>query len=121
MHKPLHCLENTQIRFTLDLPIRSVQNASPTFDSHIFSRQKKLSSRSPVTIHIEEEERAIFLIRGERIILDADLAELHGVSTKRPNEQVKRNRERFPEDFVFQLTIGEAEHHQRSRSGNLRP
>lgn len=73
-------------------------------------------SKSPVAIHIEEVERAIFLIRGERIILDADLAKLYGVSTKRLNEQVKRNRDRFPEDFVFQLTIDEAAHYQRSRS-----
>ncbi len=43
-------------------------------------------------------------IRGQRVILDADLARLYGVSTKRFNEAFKRNRRRFPEDFVFQLT-----------------
>jgi len=48
--------------------------------------------------------RLIFLIRGKRVILDADLAQLYGVPTKRLNEQVRRNRERFPEDFLFQLT-----------------
>jgi hypothetical protein len=46
----------------------------------------------------------IFTIRGQRVILDADLAALYGVSTKRLNEQVKRNEERFPADFAFQLT-----------------
>lgn len=49
-------------------------------------------------------ERAIFMIRGQRVMLDADLAQLYGVSTKRLNEQVKRNRKRFPADFIFQLT-----------------
>jgi hypothetical protein len=43
-------------------------------------------------------------LRGERVILDLDLAELFGVTTKRLNEQVKRNQERFPEDFMFQLS-----------------
>lgn len=46
-------------------------------------------------------------IRGHRIILDSDLAALYGVPTKRLNEQVKRNRERFPKDFMFQLTFQE--------------
>ncbi len=46
----------------------------------------------------------ILFIRGQRSIIDADLAELYGVPTKRLNEQVKRNPQRFPEDFIFQLT-----------------
>lgn len=46
----------------------------------------------------------ILTIRGQRVILDADLAALYGVSTKRLNEQVKRNRRRFPRDFVIRLT-----------------
>ncbi len=48
--------------------------------------------------------RSILNIRNERVILDADLAPLYGVTTKRLNEQVKRNKKRFPEDFMFQLT-----------------
>lgn len=52
-------------------------------------------------------ENKIFTIRGKKVILDNDLAELYGVSTKRLNEQVKRNKERFPEDFMFQLTEDE--------------
>ena len=48
-------------------------------------------------------------IRGVRVILDSDLAMLYGVATKRLNEQFKRNRKRFPEDFAFQLTAEEAE------------
>ncbi|MDE2490471.1 MAG: ORF6N domain-containing protein [Elusimicrobia bacterium] len=49
-------------------------------------------------------------------MLDADLAEVYGVATKRLNEQVRRNRERFPEDFVFRLTAREAQSVLRSRS-----
>src|SRR5258708_3547134 len=49
----------------------------------------------------------IHSIRGQRVILDADLARLYGVTTRRFNEGFRRNRDRFPEDFAFQLTIAE--------------
>jgi len=49
----------------------------------------------------------IVTVRGKRVILDRDLAALYGTTTKRLNEQVKRNRSRFPEDFMFQLTSKE--------------
>jgi hypothetical protein len=52
-------------------------------------------------------ERSILLARGEKVILDADLAKLYGVATKRLNEQVRRNIDRFPDDFVFQLNRNE--------------
>lgn len=52
-------------------------------------------------------EPLIVRIRGERVILDADLARLYGVTTKRFNEAFKRNRQRFPEDFAFRLTPAE--------------
>ena len=55
----------------------------------------------------ERIERAILLIRGHKVMLDTDLAHLYGVTTKRLNEQVKRNRTRFPADFMFQLTSKE--------------
>lgn len=58
-------------------------------------------------IPAEVIEQRILLIRGQKVILDADLACLYGTTTKRLNEQVKRNRSRFPEDFMFQLTRGE--------------
>ncbi|HRN41733.1 MAG TPA: ORF6N domain-containing protein [Vicingus sp.] len=51
----------------------------------------------------------IYSIRGQKVMLDSDLAELYGVETKRLNEQVKRNNSRFPDDFMFQLTIQEWE------------
>jgi phage regulator Rha-like protein len=54
-------------------------------------------------------EKRILTIRGSKIMLDSDLAELYGVTTKRLNEQVKRNRQRFPVDFMFRLTEHEKE------------
>jgi len=59
-------------------------------------------------IPVERIEKAIFLIRGHKVMLDADLAELYGVTTKRLNEQVRRNLSRFPADFMFQLDAREA-------------
>lgn len=55
----------------------------------------------------ERIEQIIFLIRGEKIMIDRDLATLYGVKTFRLNEQVKRNMKRFPEDFMFQLSDSE--------------
>jgi hypothetical protein len=52
--------------------------------------------------------QSILVLRSHRVLLDTDLADLYGVSTKRFNEQVRRNRGRFPEDFMFQLTDDEA-------------
>jgi len=57
-----------------------------------------------ITFPVERIERSILLIRGHKVMLDADLAVLYAVSTKRLNEQVRRNRSRFPGDFMFQLT-----------------
>ena len=58
-------------------------------------------------IPIEFIERKIYLIRGIKVMLDSDLAMLYGVPTKRLNEQVKRNKSRFPSDFMFQLSSKE--------------
>ena len=54
-------------------------------------------------------ESLILPVRGERIILDSDLARVYGVSTRRLNEQVKRNVDRFPRDFIFRLTKRECD------------
>jgi hypothetical protein len=51
----------------------------------------------------------IYLVRGQKVMIDADLAELYGVETKRLKEQVKRNSERFPEHFAFELTADESQ------------
>jgi hypothetical protein len=62
-----------------------------------------------VIVPVERIESHILLIRGRKVMLDSDLAELYGVTTKRLNEQVKRNKERFPADFMFQLTLEETD------------
>lgn len=58
-------------------------------------------------VPIERIENKIFLIRGQKVMLDKDLAKLYGVRTKAFNQAVQRNIERFPEDFMFQLTWDE--------------
>jgi hypothetical protein len=60
------------------------------------------------TLATEPIEKSILLIRGHKVLLDVHLAVLYGVTTKRLNEQVRRNRARFPEDFMLQLTAEEA-------------
>jgi hypothetical protein len=52
-------------------------------------------------------QNKIYLLRGEKVMFDHDLAQLYGVQTKRINEQVKRNSDRFPSDFMFRLSIDE--------------
>src|SRR2546421_12341584 len=59
-------------------------------------------------IPVDRIEKAIHLIRGERVMLDRDLAEMYGVPTKVFNQAVKRHKERFPSGFMFQLTKEEA-------------
>jgi hypothetical protein len=58
-------------------------------------------------IEREAIEKKIYIIRGQKVMLDKDLAELYGVPTKRLNEQVRRNRKRFPSDFMFRLSSRE--------------
>ncbi|MGD1018448.1 MAG: ORF6N domain-containing protein [Verrucomicrobiia bacterium] len=55
-------------------------------------------------ISLQRAAMCIHEVRNQRVIIDADLARIYGVTTKRPNEAVKRNRDRFPSDFAFQLT-----------------
>ncbi|MHB1278883.1 MAG: ORF6N domain-containing protein [Bacteroidia bacterium] len=62
-----------------------------------------------ITLTDESVISKIYLIRDKRVMLDKDLAEMYGVLTKRLNEQVKRNIDRFPEDFMFQLSETEFE------------
>ncbi len=52
-------------------------------------------------IQLEQIQNMIYVIRGQKVMLDSDLAELYGVESKRLNEQVKRNLDRFPSDFMF--------------------
>jgi len=59
------------------------------------------------TRKISSIESAIYLLRGQRVMLDSDLAAIYGVSTRQLNQQLKRNRSRFPDDFAFQLSTEE--------------
>src|SRR6266852_431819 len=68
---------------------------------------RAVSSKHSSLIPIEKIERAIYFIRGEKVILDRDLALLYDVTTAALNQAVRRNRERFPTDFMFQLTRSE--------------
>ncbi len=67
-------------------------------------------------VPVETIERWIVLLRGQKVLLDADLAELYGVTTKALNQAVKRNRSRFPKDFMFRLTQTEAKELNRSQT-----
>src|ERR1700688_1167648 len=66
-------------------------------------------SHATKLVLLDRIEPLILTIRGQKVLLDRDLAALYGVPTKRLNEQVRRNRERFPEDFLFQLSKEEFE------------
>jgi hypothetical protein len=78
----------------------SIGGELPNFMERLMIEERSL-------IPDERIEQLILLIRGQKVMLDADLAELYGVETKALNRAVKRNRERFPEDFMFQLTFQE--------------
>jgi hypothetical protein len=70
---------------------------------------RKLSKRKhPLIYNDAEIINRIIIIRGQKVMLDRDLAEMYGVPTSRLNEAVRRNKERFPEDFMFQLTEKES-------------
>ena len=62
-----------------------------------------------ITLKPENLARFVFFIRGEKVMLDSDLARLYGVEARALNQAVARNRKRFPADFMFQLTPGEYE------------
>jgi hypothetical protein len=64
-------------------------------------------NESSAPSQLDNVESAIYSIRGQRVMLDSDLAEIYRTTTKRLNEQVRRNRQRFPEDFAFQLKADE--------------
>ena len=66
-----------------------------------------MQAKPTALVPIEHITRAILVLRSHKVLLDTELAPLYGVSIKRFNEQVRRNRERFPADFMFQLTAEE--------------
>jgi len=65
-------------------------------------------TKRALAVPVDQISQTILVFRGHRVLLDADLAALFGVTTKRLNEQAKRNAERFPADFMFQLTAEES-------------
>ena len=67
----------------------------------------KTAAKSEV-VPVDRIAASIYMMRGQKVMLDADLAALYGVETKVLNQAVRRNMERFPEDFMFQLTPDEA-------------
>jgi ORF6N domain len=75
-------------------------------DSRFYRRLIVMASPTSL-VPVEQIEPRILLVRGQRVILDADLAELYGTTTKALNQAAKRNRERFPSDFRVQLTAAE--------------
>lgn len=72
---------------------------------------KKEAGNAPTLVEIPDEVimDKIMVLRNKKVMIDRDLAELYGVTTKRLNEQVKRNSKRFPDDFMFQVTAAEKE------------
>jgi hypothetical protein len=64
-------------------------------------------AKSKALVPLEHITRAILVLRGHKVLLDVELAVLYGVTTKRLNQQVRRNRKRFPADFLFELTAEE--------------
>ena len=77
------------------------------FDTTVGLNESTAKKPEHALIPFEVIEGKIFVLRGHRVMLDRDLAELYGVPLKRLNEQVKRNQDRFPDDFMFQLTLEE--------------
>jgi len=71
--------------------------------------KKQVIKKSASLVPIEIIQSKIYLIRGHKVMLDKELAELYGVSTRRLKEQVRRNFKRFPEDFLLELTWEEAQ------------
>lgn len=66
-----------------------------------------MAVRKTALFKVEGIKRAILVLRGRRVLRDAELAVLHEVTTRRLNEQVRRNRKRFPDDFLFELATEE--------------
>ena len=79
------------------------------------TRASTTQTKATATPGVDTILRSIVLVRGQKVLLDADLARLYGTTTKRLNEQVKRNAARFPLDFMFRLTADETQALNRSQ------
>ncbi len=78
-----------------------------TSNGQVISSMAKKNPTPASLVPAERIEQSILLIRGHKVLLDQDLAQLYGVETKVFNQAVKRNLERFPDDFMFQLSVEE--------------
>lgn len=91
----------------------NAEHAMPTFARKAFERTSaanaavSLSEWDSLFAGTKRIARRIFVVRGRKVMIDADLAELYGVPTKALNQAVKRNLDRFPADFMFQLSPAE--------------
>lgn len=80
-----------------------------TSRSRAKTRSSKMAQNEPLHVPIESIERAILVVRRQKVMLDVDLAAIYGVTTKRLNQQFRRNQVRFPDDFAFRLSKDEFE------------
>jgi len=87
------------VRGIWSLGFRANINPTPSMRGH---------NETLIALPDERIINRIFVIRGKKVMLDRDLAELYGVETRALNQAIRRNRKRFPEDFMFQLTWEEA-------------
>jgi len=104
-----HCFNDDEATWRRNEPQRPLQRLPGLRQRGVLSLKLNMKPKKPI-------ESLILNLRGQKVILDSDLAGLYDVPTKRLNEQVKRNADRFPQDFLFQLTREEMEEIQRSRS-----
>jgi hypothetical protein len=72
-------------------------------------KEERFMEDNKVILTVESIRNCVYMIRGQQVMLDSDLADIYGYEVKRLNEQVKRNINRFPEDFMFQLTREEVD------------
>jgi hypothetical protein len=89
-----------------DLKERKLHMSKPKRSRNVTTSRKARSGKTAL-VPVGRIDQSILLIRGEKVILDADLAELYGVGTKVLNQAVKRNIDRFPEEFMFRLNKSE--------------
>ncbi|MEO6079414.1 MAG: ORF6N domain-containing protein [Steroidobacteraceae bacterium] len=88
----------------------------PKWSTHVIWNNPVPKRKTTATLPGTDIARTILILRRQRVVLDADLAALYGVTTKRQNEQVKRNAARFPADFLFRLSAAETTALNRSHS-----
>ena len=89
--------------------LREIPTGNRELAAKLNASTRMNSKRLPAT-PVARIAESVLLIRGQKVLLDADLAAIYGVETRRLNEQVRRNRERFPADFIFELTPAEFAH-----------